>query len=153
MLVYDPLDKTVRAWFHAEIEGPCFVATITSLETGESNRAALLDCAYTLYRYLLYAKGVEIKHIQMMCPPSVSGKSHWVLEDLVSVTIVEGLESPDSAVMYRTSESMYKIGELDLRKKKRSRIIYSTQHLQDHDSKPNPQRLASGLLQLYGPMQ
>jgi hypothetical protein len=136
MLVYDPIEKKVRTWSHAEIDGPCFVATITSLQTGEVSRAALLRCAYTLHHYLLTVKGVEIKHIHMMCPPSISGKSHWIMAELLSVTSYNGLETPESSIVYRTKESAYKIGELDLRKKKKSRILYSTQHLQAHTPEP-----------------
>ncbi|MBD9606151.1 MULTISPECIES: hypothetical protein [Pseudomonas] len=136
MLVYDPIEKKVRTWSHAEIDGPCFVVTITSLQTGETNRAALLRCIYTLNHYLLTVKGVEIENIHMMCPPSISGKSHWIMEELLSVTSYNGLETPESTIVYRTKGSVYKIGEFDRRKKKKSRVIYSSHHLQEHKSEP-----------------
>ncbi|CAG8867828.1 hypothetical protein D3C76_681110 [compost metagenome] len=150
MLVYDPTEKKVRTWSHAEIDGPCFVVTITSLQTGETNRAALLRCTYTLYHYLRTVKGVEIKHIHMMCPPSVSGKSHWIMEELLSVTCYNGLETPKSSLVYRTKGSVYKIGEFDLRKKKKSRILYSSQHLQEHNSLPLPHPSDQVTTELFG---
>jgi hypothetical protein len=137
MLVYDPRGKEVRTHSVAEIEGPCFVATITSLDTGETNRAALLRCAFTLYEYLLSVKGVEIKHIHMMSPPSISGRNSWVMEELISVTSHSGLETSEGSVVYRTTESVYKIGEFDMRKRKRSRLLYSAHHLLERESEPS----------------
>jgi hypothetical protein len=118
MLVYDPIEKKVKTWSHAEIDGPCFVVTIISLQTGETNRAALLRCIYTLRHYLITVKGVEIEHIHMMCPPSISGKSYWIMEELLSVASYNGLETPEKSIVYRTKEPVYKIGEFDRRKKK-----------------------------------
>lgn len=150
MLVYDPIEKKVRTWSHAEIEGPCFIATITSLKTGETNRAALLRCAYSLHEYLLMVKGVEIKHIHMMCPPSLSGKNHWIMEELLSVTSYTGLESLEGSVVYRTKETVYKIGEFDLRQKKQSRILYSLEHLQEHNPEPLSTRTEQMTTELFG---
>ena len=150
MLVYDPIEKEVRTWSHAEIDGPCFVATITSLHTGETNRAALLRCIYTLRHYLITVKGVEIEHIHMMCPPSISGKSYWIMEELLSVTSYDGLVTPESSIVYRTKESVYRIGEFDRRKKKKSRILYSSQHLQERNSEPFPNLTGQVTTELYG---
>ncbi|VVO36777.1 hypothetical protein PS712_05473 [Pseudomonas fluorescens] len=150
MLIYDPIEKAVKTWSHAEIEGPCFIATITSLESGETNRAALLRCAYSLHQYLLMVKGVEIKHIHMMCPPSISGKSQWIMEELISVISYNGLGSPEGSVVYRTKESVYKIGEFDLRQKKKSRVLYSSEQLQGHISEALSHPAGRTTTELFG---
>jgi hypothetical protein len=66
----------------------------------------------------------------MMCPPSVSGRSAWALEELESIVAFTGVDNGQSAVVYRTSVASYKLGELDLRKKKHSRILYSARNLE-----------------------
>jgi hypothetical protein len=152
MLVYDPIEKSVRTLSHAEIEGPCFIVTITSLENGETNRAALLRCAYSLREYLLIVKGVEIKHIHMMCPPSLSGKSQWIMEELISVVSYNGLESQEGGVVYRTKKSVYKMGEFNLRQKKKSRILYSSEQLQGRISEALPHSAGRATTEFFGQM-
>jgi hypothetical protein len=135
IVLFDPKQNEVRTWTHCEIEGLCFVATITSIRTGQRDRAAVVECAYELRNYLLTAKDVVISHIHMMCPPSVSGRSAWALEELESIVAYTGIGIDQSAVLYRTSVASYKLGELDLRKKKRSRVLFSARYLKQHSPK------------------
>lgn len=65
----------------------------------------------------------------MMCPPNVNGRDAWSLEHLQKIVFFEGVETGESAVVYRTSDKTYKFGNLDLRKKKTQRTWYSEQHL------------------------
>lgn len=132
IFLFDPMQKEVRTWTHCEIEGLCFIATITSMRTGQRNRAAIIECAYELRHYLLNAKDVLIRHIHMMCPPSISGRSSWTLEELESIVVFTGEESRQSAVLYRTANASYKLGDLDLRRKKNSRVLFSAQQLRQH---------------------
>lgn len=129
IVLFDPKQREVRTWTHCEIEGLCFVATITSMSTGQRNRAAVVECAYELRHYLLTAKDVVVRHVHMMCPPSLSGRSAWALEELESIVAYTGIDTEQSAVLYRTSVASYKLGELDLRKKKHSRVLFSAHHL------------------------
>lgn len=129
IFLFDPKHKEVRTWTHCEIEGLCFIATITSIQTGQQNRAAMVECAYELRHYLLTAKDVVVRHVHMMCPPSISGRSAWALEELESIVAFTGVENDQSAVLYRTSIASYKLGELDLRRKKYSRVLFSARHL------------------------
>jgi hypothetical protein len=152
ILVFDPTHQKVRSWTHAEIEGPCFVATITSMHTGLRNRAAIIECAYELQYYLLAAKDVRVEHIHMMCPPSISGRSHWALEELTTIIAFQGLATEESAVVYRTAVTSYKIGELDLRRKKEARVLYSQRHLERHSPKKSSNEALGMDLQLYGPL-
>lgn len=132
IFVFDPVHQDVRTWTHCEIEGLCFVVTIRCMQSGQRNRAAIVDCAWELRHYLLSAKNVEIEQVQMMCPPSISGRDEWALEKLESINIYAGVETDESAVVYRTIDKSYKLGELDLRKKKTSRVIYSARQLSDY---------------------
>jgi len=130
IFLFDPKHKEVRTWTHCEIEGLCFIATITSMKTGQRNRAAVVECAYELRHYLLTAKDVVVRHVHMMCPPSISGRSAWAMEELESIVAFNGVDVDESAVLYRTSVASYKLGELDLRKKKHSRVLYCARHLE-----------------------
>ncbi|MNI03571.1 hypothetical protein D3C85_713170 [compost metagenome] len=132
IFLFDPKQKEVRTWTHCEIEGLCFIASITSIRTGQQNRAAMVDCAYELRHYLSTAKDVVVRHVHMMCPPSISGRSAWALEELESIVAFTGVDSDQSAVLYRTSIASYKLGDLDLRRKKHSRVLFSTRHLNQH---------------------
>lgn len=150
ILVFDPAYQDVRTWGHGEIEGPCFLATITSMHTGQRNRAAIIECAYTLQYYLLAVTDVTVEHVHMMCPPSISGRSQWALEELRTITMFRGLATGESAVVYRTSEASYKIGELDLRRKKEARVLYSQKSLGRHSPEISPSWMRGVDLQLYG---
>ena len=128
----DPLTKLVDARSHCEVEGLCFLITITSTRTGERDRAAIVRCAYELRAYLIKAEGVVIEGVQMLCPPAVTGRSIWSLEELVEVVFFNGVDTHDSAVVYRTSAGTYKLGDLDLRRKKTSRVWYSEAQVRSH---------------------
>lgn len=132
IFLFDPKQKEVRTWTHCEIEGLCFIATITSIRTGQRSRAAMVECAFELRHYLLTAKDVVVRHVHMMCPPSISGRSAWALEELESIVAFTGVDNDQSAVLYRTSIASYKLGDLDLRRKKHSRVLFSTRHLKQH---------------------
>lgn len=132
IFLFDPKQREVRTWTHCEIEGLCFIVTITSMRTGQRSRAAVVECAYELRHYLLTAKDVVVRHVHMMCPPSISGRSAWTLEELKSIVAFTGVESDQSAVLYRTSVASYKLGELDLRKRKHSRVLFCARHLMPH---------------------
>lgn len=152
IFVFDPAHREVRTWTHGEIEGPCFIATITSMRTGEKNRAAVIECAYELQHYLSAVKDVVVEHVHMMCPPTVSGRSEWALEKLESIVVFQGVATNANAVVYRTSIASYKVGDLDLRKKKSSRVLYSPQHLQNHTPSRGLERLQGDSSGLYGPL-
>jgi len=130
-LIYmlDPVSKAVQERSHCEVEGLCFLLTITSIQTGQRNRAAIVRCAYELQTYITCAKDVRIEEVQMLCPPSVNGSEVWSLEHLQKIVFFEGIETGESAVVYRTSDNTYKFGNLDLRKKKTRRTWYAEQHL------------------------
>lgn len=132
IFLFDSKSREIRTWSHCEIEGLCFVITIRCMHTGQQNRAAVVNCAYELHHYLQTAKDVEIIQVQMMCPPSVSGLSVWILEELDSVVIYSGIDTHETAVAYRTKSKSYKLGELDLRKRKKSRKLYSAKYLSTH---------------------
>jgi hypothetical protein len=132
IFLFDRKHKEVRTWTHCEIEGLCFVATITSMRTGQRNRAAVVECAYELQHYLSNVKDVVVKHVHMMCPPSISGRSAWALEELESIVAYSGVDIAQHAVLYRTTIATYKLGELDLRKKKNRRVLFSARHLERH---------------------
>jgi len=128
----DLASREVHAMPQCEIEGPCFLATITSIHTGRRNRAAIIRCAFELQHYLQFAKDVIIEKLQMLCPPTVTSRDIWSLEDLVQIVLFKGVETGESAVVYRTSAGSYKLGSLDLRRKKTTRVLYSEQHLRAH---------------------
>lgn len=151
IFLFDPKQKEVRTWTHCEIEGLCFIATITSMRTGQRNRAAVVECAFELRHYLLTAKDVVVRHVHMMCPPSITGRSAWAMEELESIVAFNGVDVDESAVLYRTSVASYKLGDLDLRKKKHSRVLYSARYLERYSPEASdepyednyPQMLAS----------
>lgn len=89
--VLDPEGRAVNARSHCEVEGPCFLATITSIQTGKRDRAAMINCAYELQYYLHCAEGVVIEALQMLCPPTVNGGDAWSLEDLVQIVFLKAL--------------------------------------------------------------
>jgi len=111
------------------VEGPCFLATISSIQTGKRDRAAIVRCAYELQSYLNLATDVIVEGIQMLCPPNLTGRTAWSLEDLLQIDCFRGVETEDSAVVYRTSIGTYKLGKLDLRRKKTCHVWYSKQRL------------------------
>lgn len=128
----DPASREVHAMPQCEIEGPCFLATITSIHTGKRNRAAIIRCAFELQHYLQSAKDVVIEELHMLCPPTVTGGDIWSLEQLVQIIFFKGVETSESAVVYRTLDGTYKLGDLDLRRKKTARVLYSELHLHSH---------------------
>jgi hypothetical protein len=130
--VLDPARRSVETRSHCELEGLCFLATITSIHTGKRDRAAILRCAYELQSYLNFAKGVVIEGVQMLCPPDLTGRRSWSLETLVQIVCFRGVDTEDSAVVYETSVGTYKLGELDLRRKKTRHVWYSERHLRAH---------------------
>lgn len=152
IFLFDREQKEVRTWTHCEIEGLCFIATITSMKTGQQNRAAVVECAYDLRHYLLTAEDVVVRHVHMMCPPSISGRSAWALEELESIVVFTGVDVDQSAVLYRTSVASYKLGELDLRKRKRSRILFSARHLEQYLPKASDTLSANTYPQMLAPL-
>lgn len=68
----------------------------------------------------------------MLCPPAVTGRSTWSLEDLVEIVFFNGVDTDNSAVVYRTSVGTYKLGDLDLRRKKTSRAWFSESQVRSH---------------------
>ncbi len=85
----------------------------------------------------------------MLCPPTVTGRDRWSLEELVQIVFFEGLETDESAVVYRTSMGTYKLGDLDLRRKKKQRIWYSKGHLSSHTPQPSHRLLNMSAPHLY----
>lgn len=152
IFVYDPDYREVRSWTHGEIEGLCFIVTITCMRTGQRNRAAVIECAYELRHYLLVVKDVVIEQVQMMCPPTISGRHEWMLEKLESIVMFEGAATEDSAVVYRTAVASYKVGDLDLRFRKRSRVLYSSKSLHSHIPSYGPNDNNKRAANLYGPL-
>ncbi len=88
----------------------------------------------------------------MLCPPTVNGGDAWSLEDLVQIVFFKGVESDETAVVYRTSHGVYKLGDLDLRRKKSRRVWYSKLLLRSHI--PRISNRVPGLSgqQLYAPL-
>ena len=130
--ILDQAGRTVSIRTHCELEGMGFLVTITSAQSGMRDRAAMVSCAYELQHYLNIAADVEISGVQMLCPPTLSRSGQWTLDDLIQITCFEGVGTEESAVVYRTSQGVYKIGELDLRKKKTSRVWFSQKRLESH---------------------
>lgn len=93
------------------------------MRTGQKDRAALIRCAYELHYYLQVAQDVVIEGVQMLCPPAVNGTSGWSLEDMLQIVFFKGVDSDQSAVLYRTAVGTYKLGDLDLRRKKDSKRL------------------------------
>lgn len=109
-----------------------FLLTVTSAQTGMSERAAMVSCAYELQHYMNTASNVEISNVQMLCPPAITRSGKWSLEDLHQITCFQGVTTQESAVVYRTSHGVYKMGDLDLRKKKTSQVWFSRKRLENH---------------------
>jgi len=130
--VLDHKSRDVRVGLHCEVEGLCFLATITSVHTGKRDRGALIRCAYELQHYLTLAQDVAIEAVQMLCPPSLTGQEHWSLEELVQIICYRGIETDEGAVVYKTSMGTYKLGDLDLRRRKTRQIWYSERRLRAH---------------------
>lgn len=114
------------------MEGFSFLITITSIQSGRRNRAAIVRCAYELQRYVNDAEDVVIENVQMLCPPSITRRNIWSLEDLVQVVCFKGNENGETAVVYTTSMGTYKLGDLDLRRKKTCHVWYSERRLRAH---------------------
>lgn len=149
IFLFDPKPREVRTWTHCEIEGLSFLITIKCMHTGQQDRAAVVNCAYELRHYLQAAKDVEILQVQMMCPPAISGLHEWVLEELDSVVLYSGIDTDETAVVYRTKSQAYKLGELDLRKRKKSRRLYSTSDLSAHEPEKSEARIIACDVHLY----
>lgn len=128
----DPASREVHTMKQCEVEGLCFLATITSIHTGKRNRAVIIRCAFELHYFLRAATDVEVEGLQMLCPPTVTGRDLWSLEELLQIVFFRGVETEESAVVYRTSIGTYKLGNLDLRRKKTQRVWYSEQRLRSH---------------------
>lgn len=127
--VLDPRSRAVHARSHCEVEGFCFLLTITSIQSGKRDRAAIVHCAYELQHYLSCAEDVLIEGVQMLCPPRVNGREFWSLEDVIQIVCFRGAEADESAVVYKTATRTYKLGELDLRRKKTRHVWYSKNRL------------------------
>jgi hypothetical protein len=127
--VLDPRSRAVHARSHCEVEGFCFLLTITSIQTGKRDRAAIVRCAYELQHYLNFAEDVLIEGVQMLCPPRVNGRQFWSLEDIIQIVCFRGAEADESAVVYKTASGTYKLGALDLRRKKTRHVWYSEDRL------------------------
>ncbi|TRO38309.1 hypothetical protein EQ845_07155 [Pseudomonas putida] len=129
-----------------------FLVTITPAQTGARNRAAMINCAYELKHYMSAATDVTIDHVQMLCPPALTRSAGWSLEELVDIVCFQGIESEESAVVYRTSQGTYKLGELDLRKKKTWQTWYSKKRLTDHRLKISKGSSDSADPKMYSPL-
>lgn len=150
--VLDPARRSVETRSHCEVEGLCFLATITSIHTGKRDRAAIVRCAYELQSYLNFAKGVVIEGVQMLCPPDLTGRPAWSLETLVQIVCFRGVETEDSAVVYETSMGTYKLGDLDLRRRKTRHVWYSERHLRAHSPRASNETVDISEPQFYGSM-
>lgn len=150
--VLDQAERNVLNKTHCELDGISFLLTISSTHTGFPDRAAVVSCAYELQHYLIVATDVIIKSVKMLCPPALTRSGQWTLEDLERITCFQSVESQHSAVVYRTSHSVYKIGELDLRRKKISRVWFSEKNLERHQ--PRISETARELTdhQMYAPL-
>lgn len=116
------------------------------------DRAAMVSCAYELQYYVNVAADVEISDVQMLCPPGLTRSRQWSLEDLVQITCFRGVETQESAVVYRTSRSTYKMGELDLRKKKTSQVWFSKKRLEGHQARTSESAPEPADHQMYAPL-
>lgn len=129
-----------------------FLITITSVLTGMCDRAAMVGCAYELQLYMNTASDVEISRVQMLCPPNLSRSGKWSLEDLEQIIYFQGIATQESAVVYRTSGGVYKMGELDLRKKKTSQVWFSKKRLENHRPRLSESVPQSGSAKMYAPL-
>lgn len=130
--VLDPATRAVHARSRCEVEGISFLLTITPIQAGKHDRMAIVRCAYELQYYLNCATDVSIEGVQMLCPPSVTGRDMWSLEELVQVVCFRSAVSQRSTVVYETSKGIYKLGDLDLRQKKTRHVWYSQERLRAH---------------------
>lgn len=129
-----------------------FLITITSVLTGMCDRAAMVGCAYELQLYMNTASDVEISRVQMLCPPNLSRSGKWSLEDLEQIIYFQGIATQESAVVYRTSGGVYKMGELDLRKKKTSQVWFSKKRLENHRPRISESVPQSASHKMYAPL-
>lgn len=150
--ILDPAERKVFTRTHCELEGVGFLITITSAQTGMSDRAAMVSCAYELQYYLNAAPDVVISHVQMLCPPALTRSDRWSLEDLDQIICFQGIATQESAVVYRTSHGVYKMGELDLRKKKTSQVWFSKKRLENHRPRISVPAPKSASHQMYAPL-
>lgn len=70
----------------------------------------------------------------------------------MQITCFQGVETQETAVVYRTSQGVYKIGEVDLRKKKTSRVWFSKKRLADHRPRISEPIHESAGYQMYAPL-
>ncbi|WP_406644091.1 hypothetical protein [Pseudomonas quasicaspiana] len=112
----------------------------------------MVSCAYELQYYINAASDVEISHVQMLCPPVLTRSGKWSLEDLDQIICFHGVATHESAVVYRTSQGVYKMGDLDLRKKKTSRVWFSKKRLEDHHPRISGSVIKSAYHQMYAPL-
>lgn len=147
--VLDPRTRTVHARSYCEVEGFCFLITITSIQSGKQDRAAIVRCAYELQNYLSCAEDVLIEGVQMLCPPSLNGREFWSLEDVIQIVCFRGAEADESAVVYKTATGTYKLGELDLRRKKTRHVWYSENRLHVRTPRVSTRDLNDSELFLY----
>jgi len=116
------------------------------------DRAAMVSCAYELQHFMAAASDVTISRVQMLCPPALSRSGKWSLEDLHQITCFQGIATDKSAVVYRTSCGVYKMGELDLRKKKTTQVWFSQKRLENHRPRISESGPKSVDLQMYAPL-
>lgn len=129
-----------------------FLITITSVLTGMCDRAAMVGCAYELQLYMSTASDVEISRVQVLCPPNLTRSGKWSLEDLDQIICFQGIGTEESAVVYRTSGGTYKMGELDLRKRKTSQVWFSKKRLENHRPRVSESIPKSAGHQMYAPL-
>ncbi|RJX82202.1 hypothetical protein [Pseudomonas sp. LS-2] len=129
-----------------------FLLTVTSAQTGMCERAAIVSCAYELQLYMNTASNVEISNVQMLCPPAITRSGKWSLEDLDLITCFQGVATQESAVVYRTSQSVYKMGGLDLRKKKTSKVWFSKKRLENHQQRISESASRPAGVGMYAPL-
>ncbi|RAU47909.1 MULTISPECIES: hypothetical protein [unclassified Pseudomonas] len=129
-----------------------FLLTVTSARTGMCERAAMVSCAYELQHYMNTASDVEISNVQMLCPPAITRSGKWSLEDLDQITCFQGVATQESAVVYRTSRGVYKLGGLDLRKKKTSKVWFSKKRLENHQPRISESGSRPADVEMYAPL-
>lgn len=142
IIVFDPIFQKTRTWTHCELEGPCFLLTIDQSELSDlQSSAAVVRCAYELLHYLRSPRRSFVKCVQMMTPPNINGCEHWKVHELISIVVHSGVDCDDSTVVYVTTGGTYKLGSLDLRRKKQTRILYTKNlmhTLQENSVEPRP---------------
>lgn len=150
--VLDPTEQKVFTRSHCELEGIGFLLTITSAQTGKSDRAAMVSCAYELQHYMTAASDVEISHVQMLCPPALTRSDRWSLVDLDQITCYQGVTTEETAVVYRTAQGVYKIGALDLRLKKTTKVWFSKKRLANHRPRISESHRTASAPRMYAPL-